>query len=226
MTADRDPFNALRDALEVVPSLGFAARVRARVRSTGERPRRVWLAAPAAVGALVLAVVMWPRAVSEPPIPSVETTLGSAEVATYQARFAAAASGPAEPEAAAGRSPARVASVRPAALDTPVAHSRIAVAASVPDATRTGRLDVVTDQGVLLRRLWAAQRSWNVAESAAAETRPGPVDAVPALPSTLIVPPLIVEPIVVVDVVVRIGTDVRLPAPPSVVARDATRSHQ
>jgi len=211
MSPGRDPFDELRSALDVGPSLGFAAGVRARLAAAGHRRRtRAWFAATT-VAVVVLAAVIWPRTTSEPLVPAVETTLGSAEVATYRARFAAPDQ-PA-PADAGSRSPAQ-----PRAAG--------AIPAPLAEFPRAGRLDVVTDQGDILRRLWAAKSPSDVAAPDGVAAAPAAIDALPAVPSTLVVPRLVVEPIVVIDVFAGIGGGARLPAPPPFVARDATRSHQ
>jgi hypothetical protein len=174
-----DVLKELNAALQVEPSRAFASGVRARVSGSRTQTRRIWwgLAAAATVG--LATVALWR--------PSVEVP-ASAPVA--QAQLSAPM--PMAPIVA----PPVEAAEGTTARRTNVAR---ATAATVSLASAEPRLEVITNQGVVLRELWAAVGAGPMVETVAEVAVPvGAAEAKPITP--IVVDPIVVPPIVVSEI--------------------------
>ena len=189
MTDHDDVLKDLDAALQVEPSRAFADGVRARVNRSRTNTTRVWwgLAAAASVG--LATMTLWR--------PSVETPAAVRPVSTQAAAATATASAP-----------------------TPVVSAEPTVTKdrAVPPVTRREtsepRLEVITNQGVVLQQLWADYRG-----------RPLVMAEGESVVEGLALKPIAVDPIVVRPIVVtEIGKE---PGPagatPIIRRADATR---
>jgi hypothetical protein len=191
-----DVLKELDAALQVEPSRAFADGVRARVNRSRANTTRVWwgLAAAASIGLATLA--LWRPATG----PSVNDAPAIVTVAVAPAQVPAP--------------------VTPAAPAVPVARREPSVArASVTTIASEPNLVVITNQGAVLRELWA-----EVGTGAMVETDievPVPVTAAEMKP----IAPIVLDPIVVTPIVVtEIGKDPRPEGATPVIRRaDATK---
>lgn len=180
---DADHDNVLKEldaALQVEPSRAFAEGVRARVNRSRTSTARVWwgLAAAASIGLATLA--LWRPA----PEPTSVAAVTPAEVAPITQPTAKASSVTAPPIVA-------------AAPQRPMRRAERTVTPVVATATASGgepRLEVITNQGAVLRALWAdyQRRPLVIAEGAPV------VESLTA--AEIVVNPIAVRPIVVSEI--------------------------
>jgi hypothetical protein len=171
-----DVLKELDAALQVEPSRAFADGVRSRVRRSRTYTTRTWwgLAAAASIGLATLAV--W-RPLVQAPAP-MKVAVAPTE-----------ATAPAVPS----RAPESVVSTAPVAApvvtrrESTIARATVAAAASEP------RLEVITNQGEVLRQLWADYRGRPLIVADGQ-----PLDGLTAKPIT--VEPIEVRPIVVSEI--------------------------
>jgi hypothetical protein len=181
MTDHDDVLGELQTALNVEPSPAFAEGVRTRVMTSRAWARGVWWGF-AAAASVALAAVLWWR-------PSV-TTLEVAPVTVVQSE-------------APQRAP--VAAPQPSVVLPPP----VAVMARAPRATTASaampasepRLEVITNQGAILRELWAGIGAQVMEEVVSERVEPEAMTLMPPLPAItvdrIVVTPIVVPPIVV-----------------------------
>jgi len=177
---DPDQDNVLKElvaALQVEPSRAFADGVRARVNRSRTTSTRVWLGLAAAASIGLATMALWRPSVDAPAMVSAAPTQASA---------------PAIPS----KAPESVAvAPRPTAAPPPVARREATIARpTVTTVASEPRLEVITNQGAVLRALWAdyGNRPLVIAE------------AVPVVDSqataAIVVNPIEVRPIVVSEI--------------------------
>jgi hypothetical protein len=172
---DLDHDNVLKEldaALQVEPSRAFADGVRARVTRTQHRTRTMWwgLAAAASIGLVTLAV--WRPAVEAPVKVAVAPPPATASAVPAKAPESIA------PEGAIGGRVFR-----------PGNTARVARATSSEP-----RLEVITNQGAVLRALWADYRGRPLVIAEGAPVVDGPAT------TAIVVNPIVVPPIVVTEI--------------------------
>ena len=182
-------FADLRASLDVEPSAGFAAGVRART-AAAPAPRRVaffWPALAMAAGiVIVAAIVVTSRGSSAPVAPASAPAI------------AAAASAPAS-RAASAVPESPVTPVTPEAPAGPRAARNTLARATTPASASVTSLEVITNQGDVLRAIWrrAGSRDGTLREAEAeraTETTAGPVTE-PM--QAIVLTPVTIDPIVV-----------------------------
>lgn len=168
-----DVLKELDAALDVEPSRAFADGVRARLHRSHVSSTRMWwgLAAAASVGLATLA--LWRPTVEAPVMVAVAPAQAPAPVVPAKAPEAVVAVSPSSP---------RVAQREPQVV-------RVAV-----QTTSEPRLEVITNQGAVLRELWADYQGRPLVVAEAGQV----VDGMETKP--IAVDPLVVRPIVVSEI--------------------------
>lgn len=180
MTENDDVLMDLKTALRAEPSREFAAGVRSRVNRSRVLARRMWWGLAAAATVTLATVALWQPAVDEP---AVEAVVSDRATVPTPAAFTPAPSAVQERVVAnttAPRSVRRATRVVSVASDTPFEP----------------RLEVLTNQPAVLRKLWAGYSTKTLLET--------PVEVeTPATPAPMKpLAPVRVDPIVVVPIVV------------------------
>jgi hypothetical protein len=174
---DDDVLKDLDAALRVEPSRAFAEGVRARVTRSHIATRNMWwgLAAAASVGLATMAV--WRPAVEVP---------ATLQVASHPAAVTAEPTSVPVPTATPERTVVR-------AVAAPMLQQATPIVSVTADATSEPRLEVITNQGAVLRALWDDYRGRPMV---IAEVAPA-VDGL--APKLITVGEIVVAPIVVVE---------------------------
>lgn len=170
---DPDQDDALKEldaALRVQPSRAFADGVRARVEQSHRRNRNMWWGLAAAASLGLATLALW-RPLVETPVQMV--------AAPVQAPVPAVRTVTPDPVAA-------IARVRP----------------FVPEGTATSpepRLEVITNQGALLRQMWVGVDPGGMVETVAEAAVPVPAVKVKPI-APIVLDPIVVTPIVVGEI--------------------------
>ncbi|HUR19430.1 MAG TPA: hypothetical protein VMZ90_01395 [Vicinamibacterales bacterium] len=176
-----DALKSLGAAMQVEPSRAFADGVRARVNRSRANIARVWwgLAAAASVG--VATMTLWPATYAPSDRASVKVAVTPVQTAAPAVPGRAPESGVAMALAAPPAVPRRQAT----AAHAMGAHATITAIASEP------QLEVITNQGAVLRAIWAdyGGRPLVVAE---AELVAGISATAPIAVNPIVVPPIVV----------------------------------
>ena len=174
---ENDALKDLDAALQVEPSRAFADGVRARVNRSRANATRVWwgLAAAASVGLVIVA--LW-RPSHEGPG---QVATASVQVPAPAPEAAPAIAKPAPEPAIGGR------------VFRPGKTSVVRVAANT---TSEPRLEVITNQGAILRELWAPYEKQSMVEAVV----DGPAPKVDTTLKPLMVDPIVVPPIVLTEI--------------------------
>ena len=174
-----DVLKELDAALQVEPSRAFADGVRARVTQSRARTTQMWWGLAAAASVTLAAVVLWRPATYAP----ANDAPVKVAVAPPQATV------PAVPS----KAPESVVAMAPVATPAVARRRATATRAAVAAIASEPRLEVITNQGAVLRQLWADYRGRTLVVADA-----GPiVDGLAPKPIT--VGDIVVAPIVVVE---------------------------
>lgn len=196
MTNRGDELAELSAALDVTPPSSFADGVRARVAQSRARARQMWWGLAAAATVTLATAVMWRPATESPT---------AAQVAPTQA---ARITQPVPP---------------PVTNVTPALTRRVSPVARVAaSASSEPRLEVITNQGAILRELWAGVSVRDLSEVVVEAQKAEPLaPMVPPAPIT--VDPIVVAPIVVSEIGKEAGRGGAIPVIRRVEATKETR---
>jgi hypothetical protein len=178
----------VRAELDVTPSPGFAAGVRARIADAPASKRAMFrwpVVAVASATAIVAAVAVMMRGSSVPAAPASAPAVAVAPAV--------------EPAPVASASAKAVTPVTPVAPAVPRVASRTLADATTPALPTGPSLEVITNQGAVLQAVWRRARGGDrafkeVEPEQATATTAGPV-ADPAQP--IVLPPVTIDPIVI-----------------------------
>ena len=183
---DADHDNVLKEldaALQVEPSRAFADGVRARVNRTRTNTARVWRGLAAAAGIGLATLALW-RPAPEPTSVAAVTQVTVAPI-TQPTATASPVTTPPSLVAASQRAVSR--------------GERIVTPVVATASASETRLEVITNQGAVLRDLWAAAGTGAMFETALEAPIPvTPAEVKPIAP--IVLDPIVVTPIVLTEI--------------------------